>query len=594
MEENMQQKKIMHPEKVISYFKAEWLPLTLVTISGIVYNVGMVAGPYFEGQLAQCLFDIINKKKTFSSMLSLAIIYLVVILLVQLNRCVKRFYVRRFANNTSKNMRHIIYNSLVNMSHSDLQKENLGSVMTKAVSDVDSCVEGMRKFTTEVFDTGVVLVSYLVMLFYYDWRLALVSCAFTPIAYLIAEKLKTFVARYNSEYKKSAGRLNNTTMDRVSNALTYRVYGCDKNRNENYESYLSDYEKKSVKANILESTMQPLYNVISMCGVIFILYIGARNVMGNGWTAWNIASFTTFLSCFTKMAFKSSKAAKLFNAVQKAQVSWKRIKPFMKECTKPNTSTQIDFTKPVEVKVQNLSIKSDSKTILKNISFTANEGTIIGVTGSVGSGKSLLGKTFIGEVPYSGSILINGKEVNELTPFEKSSYVTYMGHEPELMSDSVEENIKLGGTKDISEYLKDVCLFEEVEEMPLKEKTFVGSGGVELSGGQQSRLSLARTLYNAKDILILDDPFSAVDKNTEEQIFSNLKKLSTNKIIILISHRLAMFPKMDNVLFLEKGTALFSTHENFIMQNKNYEKLYKTQCNALKNDLDIKPTEGAK
>lgn len=99
-------------------------------------------------------------------------------------------------------MRHMLYNSLVNMSRDELEQESIGAVMTKAVSDVDACAEGMRKFTTEVFDTGVVLVAYLAMLFYYDWRLALIACAFPPVAYFIAETLKHRVAQYNFAYKK--------------------------------------------------------------------------------------------------------------------------------------------------------------------------------------------------------------------------------------------------------------------------------------------------------------------------------------------------------------------------------------------------------
>jgi ATP-binding cassette subfamily B protein len=165
------------------------------------------------------------------------------------------------------------------------------------------------------------------MLFYYDWRLALISCAFTPIAYFIAGRLKHRVTQYNGTYKKSAERLNSATMDRVSNTVTYRIYGCDENRDFAYEGHLRDYEKCAVAANFWENTMQPLYHIISMCGVIFVLYLGGKNVTGTGWSNWNIAAFTTFMSCFAKMALKSSNAAKLFNSVQKAQVSWARIKP---------------------------------------------------------------------------------------------------------------------------------------------------------------------------------------------------------------------------------------------------------------------------
>lgn len=570
--------EVMQPDNILSYFKLEIWPLTLVTISGILYNIGMIARPYFEGQLAQCLFDIMKGNKTFSAIVSLTITYLVVILIVQLMRSIKRFYVRRFANETSCNMRHMLYNSLVNMNKDDLESESLGTVMTKAVADVDACVEGMRKFTTEVFDTGVVLIVYLSLLFFYDWRLALLSSIFTPIAYFIAGRLKKRITQYNAEYKKSAGRLNNATMDRVSNAITYRVYGCETNRDSAYESYLKDYEKRAVSANLWGSAMQPIYNIISMCGAVLIIYLGAKNVLGTGWVSWNIAAFTTVLSCFTKMARKSSKAANLFNSVQKAQVSWARIKPLMKEYVEQDTNSTIDFSKPVGLTVSNLSISiPNGSPILENISFSATPGQIIGVTGPVACGKSMLGKTFIGEIPYEGSIRVGEQELALLSDYERSRLISYMGHQPELISDSIEENICLGEQRDIVPYLKVVSFEKEVAQMPQGADTLVGSGGIRLSGGQQARTTLARTLYNAQHILILDDPFSAVDRDTEQEIYENLRTLAADKVVILFSHRLSLFYKFDKVLFLNNGKGVYSTHAELMLEHETYADLYHAQ-----------------
>lgn len=578
-------KKIKHPEQIRSYFRLEILPLAIVTISGIIYNIGMTAGPYFEGKLAQRLLDIMNGKKTLTDMMSLAAVYLVVILIVQTARCLKRFYVRRFANDTSRNMRHMLYNSLVHKTKSELEEESVGAVMTKAIADVDACVEGMRKFTTEVFDTGVVLVSYLTMLFVYDWRLACISCMFTPIAYVIADRLKVAVTRYNAAYKNSAGKLNDATLDRIGNALTYRVYGREAARNEAYDRELSEYEKCAVAANVWGTSMQPVYNTISMCGVIPILYFGAKNVLGTGWTAWDIAAFTTFLSCFAKMAKKSSTAAKLFNAVQKAKVSWKRLKPLMKEYVELDLKSDIDFTKTYPLTVKDLSFGySDSEKILKHLSFFAQPGEVIGVTGPVASGKSTLGKVFLGEGAYEGSIRIGDVELCGLSEYERSRLISYMGHQPELMSDTIEENVCLGEPGDVEAVLKMVCFAEEVAEMPEGRKTFAGNGGVRLSGGQQARTALARTLYHGRTIMILDDPFSAVDKKTEHEIMENIRRTANDKIIFLISHRLYQFPEFDRVIWLENGEGTIGTHEELMRTNTLYAELYNTQMAG--GDLD--------
>ena len=132
-------------------------------------------------------------------------------LLVQAARFIKRFYVRRFANNINRRMKGVLYANLVRQSRAALEKEGAGELMTKAISDVDDCVEGMRKFTTEVFDTGVALVGYIVMLLVYDWRLALLSLLFTPVSYVCAAGMKKPVQREGAAYKKAAGALRAAT-----------------------------------------------------------------------------------------------------------------------------------------------------------------------------------------------------------------------------------------------------------------------------------------------------------------------------------------------------------------------------------------------
>lgn len=589
--------KTRQPDRLLSYFKMEKIPLAVITISGLVYNVGMVAGPYFEGQLAQCLLNIMQKTAVLGDMLILAAVYLCTILLVQGMRCIKRFYVRRFANDISGNMRHMLYNSLVHMSRKELDEEGMGSIMTKAVADVDACVEGMRKFTTEVFDTGVVLIAYLVMLFIYDYRLTLLSCVFTAAAYVLAEKLKVVVTRYHSAYKRSAGILNGATMDRVSHAVTYRVYGRETKKNEEYEEKLKDYEKKAVQANIWENTMQPVYHVISMLGVIFIIYFGGRNVLGNGWTVWNIAAFTTYLSCFAKMALKSSKAAKLFNAVQKARVSYFRIKPLLKEYIDSEEEQEDLFTQR-QASQNNVHYESESqnqpvltiqdvsfgyepgKELIRHFSMEAEAGQIIGITGAVASGKSTFGRMFLCEEPYQGSIRIDSRELRDLSEYERSKEITYMGHNPQLMSDTMAENILLGkncGTEEILEnLLKQVCLDQDLRDMGKTPELAVGSGGHSLSGGQQARVALARTICHGGRVWILDDPFSAVDKKTETILMEHLRHLAEDKIILLISHRLTHFPQLNQILFMSGESIIKGTHEE-LLQNGGYRNLYEAQ-----------------
>ena len=571
----MKTEKSFRPDRIGTYFRVEWRPLAFVTISGLVYNIGLLATPWFEGRLAQCLADILGGSETAAQMAMLVLAYILVTLLVQAARFIKRFYVRRFANNINRRMKGILYANLVRQSRAALEKEGAGELMTKAISDVDDCVEGMRKFTTEVFDTGVALAGYAVMLLVYDWRLSILSLLFTPFSYVCAAWMKKPVQRAGAAYKKAAGALGGATLDRAQNAVTYRIYGCEDARVEKYEDALNRYEKTAVRNNVWQSALPPLYLAASEAGALFILWFGAKNVLGTGWRAWDIAAFTTFLSCFVKMATKSSKTAKLFNSVQRAEVSWKRIQPLMKapEALPP---LNVPDGEPLEVKGVSFAYPGCEPTF-QNLTFSAKPGDIIGITGPVACGKSTLGRMFLCEEPYSGSIRLGGRELSGLTAREISERIGYLGHDPELWNDTVKANVLCGETADPMAALSLTAMDKEVLAMEQGVDTMVGSSGVRLSGGQAQRLALARTLAHPRPVLILDDPFSALDRPTEDVVFADLKAYAKDKIVLLISHRLYHFPEMKEILFLEDGNITAGTHEALLSGNAAYRNLYESQ-----------------
>lgn len=571
----MKNKTTFRADRILSYFQKEWVVLLAVTISGLIYNLGLLAGPWFEGKMTGYLVDILGGIKGFSDMLVLVICYVAAIAVVQVSRYIKRFYVRRFANNVNRRMKRILYGSLIHKSRAELEEEGTGNVLTKAILDVDDCVEGMRKFTTEIFDTGVALAAYAGMLLWYDWRLALLCMLFPPLSFIVAEKMKVQVQRSGAAYKEQSGILSAATLDRAGNAITYRVFGCEEERRDAYEQNLNDYEKSAVRANIWNSVMPPIYRIISMAGVFFILYFGGRNVLGSGWTKWDVAAFATFLACFTKLSVKSSSAAKLFNAVHKAQVSWKRIRPLMK-MVEEEEPCKVQQAGEIEVSHLNFAYPVGNR-ILEDVSFTAEPGQVIGITGPVACGKSTLGKAFLCEYPYEGSIRFQNKELREMEDRERTGIVGYLGHDPELFNDSIENNILMGEKEDIQKLLKMVCFEKEVEEMEEGIHTRVGSGGVRLSGGQAQRLALARTLCHKKPVLILDDPFSALDRRTEEEIFAHLREMAKDCVVLLISHRLYLFPQMDQVLWMEKGRVMTGTHEELLRKQPDYAAIYQAQ-----------------
>lgn len=561
------------PDKIINYWKKEKFVVACIIIFGLSFNSTIILGPIYQGKL----IDSIAGGDNLYSVLLLSATYVALIGAIQILRYFKRFYIRRFANSTSSTMRLMIYNNIMNKSTSELDNENMGNLMTRVISDVDLCVEGMRKFTTEVFDTGVLMISYLITMLAYDIKITALSIIFIPIAMALAEKLKSVIYKYSRDYQKKSSEIADITYNAIENSMLYRVTGMETKNRARYNDELLDLQNKAVKANILENSMQPIYNVIAMLGIIMVIYLGGTKVINGGWS---VGNFSTYIVIFSAMAVKASKAAKLFNSVQKSQVSWKRIKPYLTEYkTKDNSSNINKGATTLTVENLSFSYEDGKENIIEDISFEGNTGEIIGITGSIASGKSTLGLSLLGLYPYKGHIKIDGKELKDYSEYEQSQMISYLGHKPQLLSDTIYNNITLGSKKDIISVLKDVCFDTDLAVMPNGRDTLVGNSGIKLSGGQQARIALARALLNKNRIIILDDPFSAVDMKTEEKIIENMKINYKDSLIILVSHRLAIFNRINKIILLKSDkTVDYGTHNELMNKSELYATIFNLQC----------------
>ena len=557
-----------NPDKIINYWKKEKVIVLLLSIFGVLYNTGMVLRPIYQGKLIDALIN----EDSLINLINLSFIYVILISLVQFFRYLKRYYVRQFANRTTATMRFMINNSILFKKGRELKEENMGSLMTKAISDVDVCVEGMRKATTEIFDTGVLLITYIATLLRYDVKITLLSCTFIPLAVFIAERLKKYIFKFTKEYRLQISRVSDITYDRIDNAILYRLYGREEPNREKYIRDINTLEKKAIIANIWENAMQPIYNVISMIGIMLVIIFMGRRVIEGSLT---VGIFSTYISIFSVMALKASRVAKLFNTIQKSTVSWNRIKPYLQQYKELDTKFNI-YNDKTDLNIKDLCFAyNDKEYIIKNMSFKCNSGQIIGITGPVGCGKSTLGRIFLGEYDYEGVINIDNRQLKDYLPYERSHIISYIGHDYQLISDTIYNNITLGDDGDISHVLNVVCFNKDLRNMENGINTIVGNGGIRLSGGQQGRIALARALYHSNKILILDDPFSAVDINTEREIYNNLRKYYKDKLIIIISHRLSLFDDLDNIVLInEDKTSISGKHAYLLKTSELYNVLY--------------------
>jgi ATP-binding cassette subfamily B multidrug efflux pump len=542
----------------------------MIVVFGLAFNSLMPLGAVMLGNL----MDTILISSGPDPIIDAVLVYLEVILLIQVLRFVKRFYIRRFANRTLASMRSQLFNSILSQPYIAFLNTDPGQFMSRIIGDVDACVEGMHKFTTELFDTGVLMIAYVVTMVSFDFSLGLLAILFIPVAMFIAEKLKVFIVKASSSYRQQNALLTSLTIEASENALLYRISGVDPLIEKSYGEALEDLRKKAVRANVLENSMQPLYNAIAMTGVIFVFLIGGNKVIVGQWT---LGTFTAFLSIFTAMSLKSSKAAKLFNSVQKSSVSWARIKPLLKPYQDLFDSKAINDNE-LSLEIKDLSFSYSDAVVLKGINLRLESGQICGITGPVACGKSTLLSVLTGLLPYEGSILINGKELRELTSGERSSWIAYLPQRAQLFGESLIDNITWESGGDIDDVLELTQLKDEVEGMSHQKDTSAGNLGARLSGGQKARVALARALYANRRILLLDDPFASVDIATEQKIIKALKETYPKSVILLVSHRVAMFNQFDQVLFLEeKGKALSGSPQSMIEKSELYRNIIELQ-----------------
>lgn len=570
---------VREPQRLKSYLKRERKVLSVVTLTGLLFDGCMSFAAVLQGKL----IDTVVGRLALPAVLRQALIFVGVVCAIQLMRGLKRYFVRLFANRTGATMRRMLYNSVFAQDISELSGVSAGDLMSKTVGDVDICVEGMRKVITEIFDTGVLMLSYIVTMLVYDVKTTLVSCIFIPVAMLIAQKLKTVIEGYTKLSRAQSGRVSELTLSNVENSLLYRVNSANERKNEEYEAELKELEIRAIKADVLENSMQPIYNAISLLGILCVLIFGGKNVVSDVWT---IGDFTAYVAIFLALATKASKAAKLFNTYQKAAVSWARIRTSFHEHSLPDEAYSPSDTKTSLV-CRNLGFSyiGTQNIVFEGLSFDAKAGDIIGVTGEIACGKTALGVALTGLFPYRGEIKLCEKELSELSAFERSQVISYMGHDPQLLTDTIYENVTLGEDGDITEFLRLVSFGEDLQSMPDGINTLVGSGGVRLSGGQRARIALARALYRQSRLVILDDPFSAVDMETERRIIENIRRSFSDRIIVLISHRLAVFPQTEKVLFFDNGSITCASHENLLLNNGAYKKLWDSQKGGVQDEI---------
>ena len=219
---------------------------------------------------------------------------------------------------------------------------------------------------------------------------------------------------------------------------------------------------------------------------------------------------------------------------------------------------------------------SKEETVLKEISLSIDKGEFITLLGSSGCGKTTTLRIIAGlETPDSGRVFLDGRDVTGLAPEARDVNTVFQNYAlfPHMtVADNIGYGLKLKKTPK-AEIKKRVSEMLDLVQLPGFEKRKPS----ELSGGQRQRVALARTLCHKKPLLVLDDPFSALDKSTEKEVFANVRAMTRDSIVLLLSHRLYLFPQMDQIIWMDEGKTTVGTHEELLQKVSAYAALFTTQ-----------------
>jgi len=366
-----------------------------------------------------------------------------------------------------------------------------------------------------------------------------------------------------------------------------------------------------------------------VAGVALVIAIGGQRVIAG---ALSVGAFVAFMDLFLRFTSRAYRIPRPFNTIQAGGVAYARLEPLLAASRETGgmppqpaplvqhphplilqtTSSQEqrspsprDFQRgPIALSVKNVSFRypDAANPILKGVSLEIPAGSFVALTGPVGSGKSALLRVIRGlYAAERGEVWLDGRPLDDLSAGERTARIGYLRQDPYLFSGDIGENIAFGPTEKVSperfeQAVRTALLEPDLQAFPSGLSTPVGELGSRVSGGQRQRIAMARTLVATSaspGLLLLDDPFSAVDLATEARLIASLRQAfgpeappDQRATILLSSHRLAAFPQADQVILLNQGRIQETgTHESLIAAGGAYARLFHAQVRVTRPDL---------
>lgn len=486
----------------------------------------------------------------------------------------------------SADVRKDVFKKVQNFSFKNIDEFSTGSLVTRLTNDITQLQNITRMFLIMAMRSPGMLIGGIIMSLTINPKLALILVVVMPLlAAVITLLLKTAFPRFTAMQKKLDG-LNSNIQENITNVRVIKSFVREKfeiNKFRNANENLKDSTLNAMKIVIM--TM-PFMTLAMNITTIVTVWNGGQFVINGSMNVGDLTAFTTYI---VQILMSLMMVSMLILQSSRAAASSRRIKEVLNtevDLTDDDAKHKDAVVTEGKVEFKNVCFKyytNRSENILKNISFTANPGEIIGIVGSTGSGKTSL----VQLIPRlydvtEGEVLVDGINVKDYSIKNLRDGVGMVLQKNVLFSGSIEDNLRWGDENASMEEIRLAADHAQADGFVTSftdgYNTELGQGGVNVSGGQKQRLCIARALLKKPKILILDDSTSAVDTATEAKIRSAFETDLKNTTKIIIAQRISSVMHADKILVISEGKVTgFDTHENLLKNNEDYRDIYYSQ-----------------
>lgn len=577
-------KELQHLNKYFLKYKYRLLFGVVITISAIVFKL-------FTPRLIGSAIDVISNKlngtiteEVFRKELMLTILYLIGAALIA---GALTFLMRQTIINVSRyiefDLKNEIYQQYQRLSLNFYKSNRTGDLMNRITEDVTK----VRMYAGPAIMYSLNMITLFVVAFFYMYnqspKLTFYTIIPLPILSFIIYFLSKEIHKRSTIVQEYLSKLSTFTQESFSGISVIKAYGIEPITNDNFEILSTENRQKQIDLTKVQALFFPLMILLIGVSNILVIYIGGlQYINGEIESIGVIAEFIIYVNMLT---WPVATLGWVTSIVQQAEASQKRINEFLKEEPeiKNNVNSPTEIKGTIEFKNVHFTYDDTNIEALKGLSFKVNSGETLAIIGKTGSGKStildLIGRLY--DV-NDGTIEIDGTPIENVNLTSLRNSIGFVPQDAFLFSDSIKNNIKFGYVdatdEDVIKAAKNAVVHKNIKTFSKSYDTVLGERGITLSGGQKQRVSIARAIIKNPKILLLDDCLSAVDTETEEQILSNLNRVSKGKTTIIVSHRISSAKNANHIIVLDEGEIIQQgSHDELINIDGYYKELYLKQ-----------------